>query len=82
MPLILHPDVMFVKGYYERPGAAGDTGGRVTELVARPLIALLFPHLASMVQPLSGEYAGRREALASALVTMRSPSCGTTPSGQ
>ncbi|MCU1345500.1 MAG: hypothetical protein JWL70_1766 [Acidimicrobiia bacterium] len=64
-PLLLHPDVMFVKGYYERPAAGGDTGGRVTELVARPLIALLFPQLASMVQPLSGEYAGRREALAS-----------------
>ena len=64
-PLLVYPDVVFVKGYYERPGAAGDTGGRVTELVARPLIALLFPHLSSMVQPLSGEYAGRREALAS-----------------
>ena len=39
------------------------TGGRVTELVARPLISLLFPRLAGIVQPLSGEYAGRREVL-------------------
>ena len=38
-------------------------GGRVTELVARPLISSLFPHLARFVQPLSGEYAGRREIL-------------------
>ncbi len=40
-----------------------DRGGRVTELVARPIVSLLFPHLAPIVQPLAGEYAGRREAL-------------------
>jgi glucosyl-3-phosphoglycerate synthase len=63
-PLLTNPDVEFVKGYYDRPtdtGAHG--GGRVTELTARPVISLLFPHLASIVQPLAGEYAGRRDLL-------------------
>ncbi|MCB1249938.1 MAG: glucosyl-3-phosphoglycerate synthase [Acidimicrobiales bacterium] len=63
-PLLQHPDVAFVKGFYERPidgNAVG--GGRVTELVARPLLSLLFPQLATIVQPLSGEYGGRRELL-------------------
>ena len=63
-PLLTHSDVDFVKGFYERPSTdPGDRGGRVTELVARPLLALLFPHLTSIVQPLGGEYAGRRELL-------------------
>ena len=63
-PLLTRPDIGFVKGYYDRPASEpGDRGGRVTELVARPLLALLFPHLSSVVQPLSGEYAGRRELL-------------------
>jgi glucosyl-3-phosphoglycerate synthase len=63
-PLLTGPEVGFVKGFYDRPvdGMPG-TGGRVTELVARPLISLLFPRLAGIVQPLSGEYAGRREVL-------------------
>ncbi len=63
-PLLTDPDVVFVKGFYERPidGHVG-TGGRTTELVARPLLALLFPELAHVVQPLSGEYGGRREVL-------------------
>ncbi|HEY2301599.1 MAG TPA: glucosyl-3-phosphoglycerate synthase [Acidimicrobiales bacterium] len=63
-PLLLRDDVAFVKAFYERPldGRAGE-GGRVTELVARPLISLLFPHLASLVQPLAGECAARREVL-------------------
>ena len=63
-PLVTHPSVQFVKGFYRRPGgrrAAG--GGRVTELMARPVIARLFPTLAGIVQPLAGEYAGRREVL-------------------
>ena len=65
-PLLTRPDVDFVKGFYDRPGTEpGDRGGRVTELVARPLLALLFPHLNSVVQPLSGEYAGRRALLES-----------------
>lgn len=62
-PLLVRPDVDFVKGFYERPTASGDTGGRVTELMARPLLSTLFPHLAPIVQPLSGEYAGRRTLL-------------------
>lgn len=63
-PLLAAPDVAFVKGFYDRPvGESPHGGGRVTELMARPLIATLFPHLASLVQPLSGEYAGRRSLL-------------------
>lgn len=63
-PLVSHPDLAFVKGFYDRPTTADGTGGgRVTELLARPVISLLFPHLAPIVQPLAGEYAGRRGAL-------------------
>jgi glucosyl-3-phosphoglycerate synthase len=63
-PLLTRPELGFVKGFYERPLCDGqDGGGRVTELVARPALALLFPQLASVVQPLAGEYAGRRELL-------------------
>lgn len=63
-PLLLRPDIDFVKGFYDRPvGGERHGGGRVTELMARPAIAALFPHLASVVQPLSGEYAGRRTLL-------------------
>lgn len=63
-PLLLRPELDFVKGFYARPLRAGhDGGGRVTELVARPALALLFPQLTSVVQPLAGEYAGRRELL-------------------
>lgn len=63
-PLLTDPELTFVKGFYERPLVGGGPGGgRVTELVARPLLSLLFPHLAETVQPLSGEYAGRRSLL-------------------
>lgn len=59
-------EVQLVKGFYQRPGADGPLeGGRVTELVARPLIALLFPELANLVQPLAGEWAVRRRWFAS-----------------
>jgi glucosyl-3-phosphoglycerate synthase len=63
-PLIQDPRVLFTKAYYRRP-LHGDPigGGRVTELVARPLLSHLFPALRHIVQPLSGEYAGRREIL-------------------
>ncbi|HEX3425948.1 MAG TPA: glucosyl-3-phosphoglycerate synthase [Acidimicrobiales bacterium] len=63
-PLLLRDDVVFVKGFYDRPldGHPGE-GGRVTELVARPLIAALFPHLGAVAQPLAGECAARREVL-------------------
>ncbi|MCR6032204.1 glucosyl-3-phosphoglycerate synthase [Nocardioides sp. zg-579] len=60
-PLLTRPEVALVKGFYERPGAEGPyDGGRVTELVARPLIALEHPELAGLVQPLAGEWAVRR----------------------
>ncbi|PZS25472.1 MAG: glucosyl-3-phosphoglycerate synthase [Pseudonocardiales bacterium] len=64
-PLLTDPHVALVKGFYERPlaGATEAAGGRVTELVARPLLNLVFPALAGVVQPLSGEYAGRRSLL-------------------
>ena len=63
-PLLTRPDLVFVKGFYERPDSTGaGRGGRVTELVARPIVSMLFPHLSAVVQPLAGEYAGRREAL-------------------
>lgn len=54
-PLLTSPEVNLVKGFYERPGLEGPLeGGRVTELVARPLIALLYPELSGLVQPLAG----------------------------
>jgi glucosyl-3-phosphoglycerate synthase len=60
-PLLTTPGVELVKGFYERPfGDAPFEGGRVTELVARPLIALLYPDLAGLHQPLAGEWAVRR----------------------
>lgn len=64
-PLLTDPDVQLVKGFYERPivgadGAVEEHGGRVTELTARPLLSLYRPDLARLVQPLAGEYAGRR----------------------
>jgi glucosyl-3-phosphoglycerate synthase len=67
-PLLTDPQVAYVKGCYTRPleidgqvQPAG--GGRVTELTARPLLNALWPELAGFVQPLGGEYAGRRAAL-------------------
>ncbi|GAA1970836.1 glucosyl-3-phosphoglycerate synthase [Nocardioides panacihumi] len=59
-PLLTRPGIELVKGFYRRPGQHGLDGGRVTELVARPLIALDFPELADLVQPLAGEWAIRR----------------------
>jgi len=67
-PLIREPRLMYVKGFYQRPLRMGRKleargGGRVTELVARPMLNLFYPELSGFVQPLAGEYAGRREAL-------------------
>ncbi len=67
-PLLTAPGVHLVKGFYRRPlrleTAEADTGGgRVTELLVRPLLAALRPDLAGIVQPLGGEYAGTRELL-------------------
>ncbi|MHA6629314.1 glucosyl-3-phosphoglycerate synthase [Pseudonocardia sichuanensis] len=69
-PLLTEPDVALVKGFYRRPlrleTVDADTGGgRVTELLVRPLLAALRPELAGVVQPLGGEYAGTRELLES-----------------
>ena len=61
-PLLTEHDVDFVKGFYERPETNGG-GGRTTELVARPLLSMFFPELCGVVQPLSGEYGGRRRVL-------------------
>ena len=65
-PLLTEPEIQFVKGAYERPFVAGDAvveqgGGRVTELMARPLLRAFYPELADFRQPLAGEFAGRRE---------------------
>jgi glycosyltransferase involved in cell wall biosynthesis len=67
-PLLDNPEIKFSKGFYRRPLKLGDKtvaggGGRVTELTARPFINLFFPDLSGLIQPLSGEYAGRRSAL-------------------
>lgn len=67
-PFLVNPRLQFVKGFYQRPLKTGDVvqsgaGGRVTELTARPLLNLFFPELSGVIQPLSGEYGGRRVAL-------------------
>jgi glucosyl-3-phosphoglycerate synthase len=63
-PLVTEDGVALVKGFYERPLGGDPTGGgRVTELVARPLLELLFPELAGVRQPLAGETAAPRWAL-------------------
>ncbi|OGO81131.1 MAG: glucosyl-3-phosphoglycerate synthase [Chloroflexi bacterium RIFOXYD12_FULL_57_15] len=71
-PLLSNPQVQLVKGFYRRPLKVGRKiqaggGGRVTELTARPLLNLFYPELSGVVQPLSGEYGGRREALERAI---------------
>ena len=67
-PLLLNKRLQFIKGFYRRPLRIGGKrqasgGGRVTELTARPLLNLFYPELSGVIQPLSGEYAGRRESL-------------------
>lgn len=67
-PLLMGDGIHLVKGYYRRPLRVSGTedangGGRVTELVARPLLAALRPELTGIIQPLGGEYAGTRELL-------------------
>lgn len=67
-PLLRNPRIQYVKGFYRRPLKQGSKvvaggGGRVTELTARPLLNLFFPELSGLIQPLAGEYAGRRQAL-------------------
>jgi glucosyl-3-phosphoglycerate synthase len=63
-PLLTDPDIGMVKGFYRRPLHDSPTGGgRVTELMARPVLSYLFPLLTRFVQPLAGEYAARRSIL-------------------
>ena len=67
-PLLRQPRLQYVKAFYRRPLRFGTAvqpsgGGRVTELTARPLLNLFYPELSGFLQPLSGEYAGRRGAL-------------------
>lgn len=69
-PLLSDPEIDYVKAYYERPLALGDAmhsngGGRVSEILVRPMISLFYPELAGILQPLSGEYAARRALLES-----------------
>jgi glucosyl-3-phosphoglycerate synthase len=68
-PLLTAPDVLLVKGFYDRmlddgSGRPSLQGGRVTELVARPLLSLYWPALTDVVQPLAGEWAIRRSTFA------------------
>ena len=69
-PLLTDPGIDYVKAYYERPLAHGDEihstgGGRVSEILVRPLISVFYPELNPILQPLSGEYAARRSLLES-----------------
>ena len=67
-PLLADPEIDYVKAYYERPLAEGDAlhstgGGRVSEILVRPLVSVFYPELVPILQPLSGEYAARRKLL-------------------
>lgn len=69
-PLLFNERVSLVKGFYERlykndDGSVSADGGRVTELVARPLLSLWWPELSGVVQPLAGEWAARRDLMES-----------------
>lgn len=67
-PLLIRPEIQYVKAFYDRPlvmspGVRTAGGGRVTEILVRPLFSLFFPELTALIQPLSGEYAVRRTLL-------------------
>lgn len=67
-PLIYREEVKYVKAFYDRPlafsnGIRPSGGGRVTEILTRPLFSIFFPELTAIIQPLSGEYAVRRDVL-------------------
>jgi len=70
-PLLCDREIQFVKAYYDRPAQAAEKGardrpqggGRVTEILVRPLFSLFRPNLSRIIQPLSGEYAARRSLL-------------------
>ncbi|HAJ95162.1 MAG TPA: glucosyl-3-phosphoglycerate synthase [Actinobacteria bacterium] len=67
-PLLLDERISYVKAFYRRPLKIDSSymkseGGRVTEILVRPIINLFYPKLSKIFQPLSGEYAGRRRVL-------------------
>lgn len=67
-PLIYNETTQYVKAFYDRPlafsqGIRPSGGGRVTEILVRPLFSMFFPELSAIIQPLSGEYAVRRQVL-------------------
>jgi len=67
-PMIHRPEVQYVKGFYDRPLTLSNVtrpsgGGRVTEILVRPLFSLFYPELTAIIQPLSGEYAVRRKVV-------------------
>lgn len=67
-PLLYREEISYVKAFYDRPlafsqGVRPSGGGRVTEILVRPLFSLFYPELTGLVQPLSGEYAVRRHVL-------------------
>lgn len=67
-PLVYRDEIKYIKAFYDRPlvissGVRTTGGGRVTEILVRPLFSLFYPELTGMIQPLSGEYAVRREVL-------------------
>src|SRR6516164_4059285 len=69
-PLLSDPGVQLAKGFYARvrtetDGSVSAEGGRVTELVARPVLSLWWPQLTAVVQPLAGEWAARRSLMES-----------------
>ena len=86
-PLLVEADVQLVKGFYQRPivapgGEVEEHGGRVTELTARPFLSLYRPELAQFVQPLAGEWSGRRahlESLRTRSGTASRSQCCSTP---
>ena len=67
-PFLENGDVVFAKAYYDRPLAIGNNtfekyGGRVTEILVRPMLSAFFPEMAHIFQPLSGEYAFRKRTI-------------------
>jgi len=67
-PLLHRPQIGYVKSFYDRGWCRDGAdralgGGRVTEILIRPLFSLYFPELTAFMQPLAGEYAVRRDIL-------------------
>lgn len=67
-PMLQRPEVQYVKGFYDRPLTLSNVtrpsgGGRVTEILVRPLFSLFYPELTAIIQPLSGEYSVRRNVV-------------------